>query len=122
MKSNKYGIFSNIKKFVISNKNLYSKKVILCGASTKMVKLQALIKQKFNDSKILNYQSPDEILSLGCAKQCSLITNSKMKKINKEDLSFKCLSNSINLKVNFFELKKISIFSSKSNYLDRKQF
>lgn len=75
------------------------KQVILCGASTKMVKLQALIKQKFNDSKILNYQSPDEILSLGCAKQCSLITNSKMKKINKEDLSFKCLSNSINLKI-----------------------
>jgi hypothetical protein len=69
-----------------------------------MCKLQALIKQKFVDSKVLNYQSPDEIVSMGCAKQCALITNSKIKKTCKEDLMFKCLSNPISLKVISFYL------------------
>jgi molecular chaperone DnaK (HSP70) len=74
-------------------------KVILCGASTKMCKLQSLIKQKFADSKILNHQSPDEIVSMGCAKQSAIVSNNKIKNFNKEDLAFKCLSSPISLKV-----------------------
>ncbi len=75
------------------------KKVILAGAATKMCKLQSLIKQKFSNSKLLNTQSPDEIISIGCAKQCGLITNSKIKKLVDQDISFKCVSNPIFLKV-----------------------
>lgn len=75
------------------------KQVILAGAGTKMCKLQSLIKQKFPNSEILNTQSPDEIIALGCAKQCNLISNSKhMKDIQNTDLSFKCTSDSIFLK------------------------
>lgn len=85
--------------------------VILVGASTKMCKLQALIKQKFTDSKIFNYLSPDEIVSMGCAKQCALITNSKVKKTCKEDLMFKCLSNPISLKIGN-NRENIQIFKS----------
>jgi len=72
-----------------------------------MCKLQNLIKQKFPDAKQLNSQSPDEIIALGCARQCSLITSRKLKKpIAKEDLSFNCLSKSIYLKVEIICLKK----------------
>jgi len=74
--------------------------VIMVGAPSKMCRLQTLIKQKFNGSKILNTQSPDEIIALGCAKQCSLISNSKhMKEIQNTDLIFKCTSKPIFLKV-----------------------
>ena len=69
-----------------------------------MCKLQNLIKQKFSDAKQLNTQSPDEIVALGCARQCSLITNRKLEKpITNEDLTFNCLSNSIYLKVKKIE-------------------
>lgn len=78
------------------------RQVILAGAPTKMCKLQALIKQKFNSSRILNTQSPDEIIALGCAKQCSLITNSKhLKEIQNADLNFKCTTKPICLKVSY---------------------
>jgi molecular chaperone DnaK (HSP70) len=74
-------------------------KVILAGAATKMCRLQALISQKFGESKLLNYQSPDEIISIGCAKQCALITNSKHQKTVDQDSFFKCLSRPIFYKV-----------------------
>jgi hypothetical protein len=67
-----------------------------------MCKFQSLIKQKFNNSIVLITQAPEEIISLGCAKQCGLITNSKMKKIVDQDLNFKCVSSSIYLKVIYF--------------------
>lgn len=70
-------------------------KVILSGAATKMCRLQALIKQKFTEPKVLSHQSPDEIVSLGCAKQCTLIVNSKYKKTTMHDSLFTCLSNPI---------------------------
>jgi heat shock protein 1/8 len=76
--------------------------VIISGGSTKMCKLQSLIKQKFSDAKLMFQLSPDEIISMGCAKQCALIKARKVKKtIAKEDLSFKCLSKPINIKVVF---------------------
>ena len=66
-----------------------------------MCKLQSLIKQKFKEAKQLTNQSPDEIIALGCAKQCSIITSRQLKKhITSEDLTFRCLSKSIYLKVN----------------------
>lgn len=58
------------------------------------------MREKFSSSRILNTQSPDEIIALGCAKQCSLIANSKhLKEIQNTDLSFKCTSAPIFLKV-----------------------
>ena len=75
--------------------------VILCGASAKMCKIQALIREKFQQSKLLSQLSPDEIVALGCAKQCALITSSRKKEINKQDCFFRALSNSISIQVNF---------------------
>ena len=74
-------------------------KVILTGAATKMCRLQALIKQKFDETKVLNYQSTDEVIALGCAKQCSIILNSKYQKTADKDSFFKCLSNPIYYKL-----------------------
>jgi molecular chaperone DnaK (HSP70) len=74
-----------------------------------MCRLQTLIKQKFTGAKLLNYQSPEEIVALGCAKQCSIIKSSKNKKpIEKADLLFKCLSSSIYINV---------LLSSGNNFL-----
>lgn len=73
--------------------------VILVGAPTKMVKLQTLIREKFSSSRLLNTQSPDEIVALGCAKECGMIANSKhLKEIQNTDLTFKCSSAPIFLK------------------------
>lgn len=70
--------------------------VILAGAATKMCKLQSLIMQKFENSKLLNTLAADEIIALGCAKECSLVSNSKhMKDIISTDLTFKCTSQPI---------------------------
>jgi molecular chaperone DnaK (HSP70) len=77
--------------------------VILSGGATKMCKLQSLVKQKFSDSKLLCNQAPDEIISIGCAKQCALIKASKVQKaITKDDMIFKCISNPIYIKVSIF--------------------
>lgn len=73
--------------------------VIICGAATKMCKLQSLLKSKFTDAKLLNYQSADEVIALGCAKQCRLVSNSKVPKTVEQDSLFKCLSKPIYLKV-----------------------
>ena len=73
--------------------------VILAGAPTKMCKIQSLVKEKFASAKLLCNQSPDEIVALGCAKQCALITNSKIKTISNQDLIFKCLPNPLYLQV-----------------------
>ena len=87
--------------------------VILAGAPTKMCKIQSLVKEKFASAKLLCSQSPDEIVALGCAKQCALITNSKIKTVSNADLIFKCLPNPIYLQVS------ISVWSSLPNTVAR---
>ncbi len=73
--------------------------VILAGAATKMCKLQSLIMQKFENSKFLN-TDPDEIIALGCARECNFISNSKhTKDLISTDLTFKCTSEPIFLVV-----------------------
>lgn len=70
--------------------------VILAGAATKMCKLQSLIMQKFENSKLLNTQAPDEIIALGCAKECFLVSNSKhTKDLISSDFTFKTTSQPI---------------------------
>ena len=71
-----------------------------------MCRLQQLVKQKFAESKVLTNISPDEIQALGCAKQCALLKSSKIKSITNDDLKFKWLPNSINLKVKFLAFLK----------------
>lgn len=75
-------------------------RVIVCGAATKMCKLQSLLGQKFETQKLLNYQSPDEVIAVGCAKQCALMTNSKRQApLQTGDSVFKCLSSPIYYKI-----------------------
>ena len=76
--------------------------MIICGAATKMCKLQSLIKSKFSEAKFLNYQSADEVIALGCAKQCRIMSSSKVPKTVEQDSFFKCLSSPIYLKVIYF--------------------
>ena len=78
-------------------------KVILCGAPTKMCKLQSLIKDKFPPTtRILSHLQPDEIIALGCAKQSVVISNTKCNKLNTNDNLFRCLANEIYMKVFWF--------------------
>lgn len=94
-------ILAPIEEILAANQLEYNRinQAILVGAPTQMCKLQSLIQQRFGSSKILNTQSPDEIIALGCAKQCSLASNSKhMKEIQNTDLTFKCTSTPIFLK------------------------
>lgn len=74
-------------------------KVVICGAATKMCRLQTLLKQKFAENKLLNYLSPDEIIALGCAKQCGILSTTKLKKSSEQDRFFKSLSSPVYLKV-----------------------
>lgn len=71
--------------------------VVLSGGSTKLVKLQAMIRAKFPESKVLSHISPDEVIADGCAKQCTLIKSSKMQSINVGDETFKTVSKPIYL-------------------------
>jgi molecular chaperone DnaK (HSP70) len=77
-------------------------KVILCGAATKMCKLQQLVKDKFpSNCKLLNQISPDECIALGCAKQSNIIANSKLTKFTADqDRSFKAVAHEIFMRVN----------------------
>lgn len=75
-------------------------KVILCGAPTKMCKLQSIIKDKFLEpTQTLTQVSPDETIALGCAKQSFLITSSKCKKLNQNDNQFQCISDEIIMRI-----------------------
>jgi len=108
-------VLQPIEDLLASNKILPSQinKVILCGAAAKMCKIQSLIKQKFETSQLLNQKSPDEIIALGCAKQCGIISNSKIKSISAQDSFFKSLANPIFLKVGSKkESEQIQVFSS----------
>ena len=89
--------------FVISRLTkpvVYLLKVILCGAPTKMCKLQSIIKDKFPEpTQVLTQLSPDEVIALGCAKQSFLISTSKITKLNQNDNQFQCISDEIIVKV-----------------------
>lgn len=47
--------------------------VILCGGAIKTPKLQAAVSALFPKSQILNHIQPDEVISIGCARQASFI-------------------------------------------------
>lgn len=47
-------------------------RVILCGGSMKIPKLQSTIAEMFPDSEILSSIAPDEVIAIGCARQAAL--------------------------------------------------
>lgn len=49
-------------------------KVILCGGAMKTPKLQSAVTALFPQSQILNTIQPDEVISIGCARQASFVS------------------------------------------------
>lgn len=49
-------------------------KIILCGGSMKIPKVQATVANMFPDAELLNTIIPDEVTAIGCAKQASLLS------------------------------------------------
>lgn len=54
------------------NKDKPIDRVILCGGTMKMPKLQKSISDMFPNSEILSSIAPDETIAIGCARQASL--------------------------------------------------
>ena len=50
-------------------------KVVMAGGTSKIVKLQTALKNKFSNAEILSSFAPDEVIALGAAVQASYITN-----------------------------------------------
>lgn len=61
-----------IDKMLKQNNDKKIKKVIFCGGTMKIPKLQTYISELFTDAEILSTISPDEVISMGCARQCYL--------------------------------------------------
>jgi molecular chaperone DnaK (HSP70) len=91
-------------------------KLIVCGAATKMCKLQLILKEKFpSTTQLLNQLSTDEVIALGCAKQASILSASKLKKFDPSDVKFQCLAKSVFMKIGGEENdNKILIFEPHS--------
>lgn len=53
--------------------------VVLCGGSTKIPRLQALIRDLFPDVEVLSSIPPDEVIAVGAALQAGLL-------VSKDDL------------------------------------
>ena len=58
--------------------------IVLVGGSTRIPKIQQLLKDFFNGKKLNNGVNPDEIVSVGACIQAAILTNTKDK--NLEDL------------------------------------
>lgn len=66
-------------------------KVILCGGSMKIPKLQTAISDLLPDAVILNSLSPDEAISQGCAKQAALLLENADICLEDTDTSIDCI-------------------------------
>ena len=49
-------------------------KVVLCGGTSKIPKLQSSLQAAFPNAELLNSINPDEVIAVGAAKQASLLT------------------------------------------------
>lgn len=63
-----------IEEFVKNNNEINIDKVIFCGGSMKIPILQSNISQLVPNAKVLSTIPPDEVISIGCAKQSAYVS------------------------------------------------
>ncbi|KAJ6636726.1 Heat shock 70 kDa protein 14-B [Pseudolycoriella hygida] len=65
----------SIEELVAEHSDTVVDKIIFCGGSLKIPKLQSAISNLFPNAQTLSSIPPDEVIALGCAKQASFIGN-----------------------------------------------
>lgn len=79
--------------------------MVLCGGSTKIPRLQAMIQDIFPDVDILSSTPPDEVIAVGAALQAGLLVSRDGPELEQESTAVEVSASDILVKVEF----KVSI-------------
>ncbi|KAJ6666437.1 hypothetical protein lerEdw1_000712 [Lerista edwardsae] len=74
-------------------------KVVLCGGSARIPKLQQLIKDLFPTVELLNSIPPDEVIPIGAAIEAGILLGRESLFLDDELLSIECSAKDISIKV-----------------------
>ncbi|XP_030420657.1 heat shock 70 kDa protein 14 isoform X1 [Gopherus evgoodei] len=73
-------------------------KVVLCGGSARIPKLQQLIKDLFPAVELLNSITPDEVIPIGAATEAGILVGKENLSLEEEALSIECSTKDILVK------------------------
>ncbi|XP_077692419.1 heat shock 70 kDa protein 14 isoform X1 [Eretmochelys imbricata] len=73
-------------------------KVVLCGGSARIPKLQQLIKDLFPAVELLNSITPDEVIPIGAATEAGILVGKENLSLEEEALSIECSAKDILVK------------------------
>lgn len=76
--------------------------MVLCGGSTKIPRLQAMIQDIFPDVDILNSTPPDEVIAVGAALQAALLVSRDGPELEQESTTVEVSASDILVKVEFY--------------------
>jgi len=93
-------ILRSIEELVSKHSDIVVDKIIFCGGSLKIPKLQSAISNMFPNAQTLNTIPPDEVIALGCAKQASFIGNGWDPEGEQIDMDILTLSSDIIIQAN----------------------
>lgn len=74
-------------------------KVVLCGGSARIPKLQQMIRDLFPDVELLNSIPPDEVIPVGAAMQAGILVGKDSLALSEDSMTVDCCASDITVKV-----------------------
>ncbi|XP_056603898.1 heat shock 70 kDa protein 14 [Triplophysa dalaica] len=73
-------------------------KVVLCGGSARIPKLQQMIRDLFPDVELLNSIPPDEVIPVGAAMQAGILVGKESMALGEDSITVDCCASDITVK------------------------
>lgn len=73
-------------------------KVVLCGGSARIPKLQQMIRDLFPDVELLNSIPPDEVIPIGAAMQAGILVGKESLALGEDSITIDCCASDITVK------------------------
>lgn len=86
-------------------------KVVLCGGSARIPKLQQMIRDLFPDVELLNSIPPDEVIPVGAAMQAGILVGKDSLALGEDSITVDCCASDITAKVGSFKQSLVFSFS-----------
>ncbi|XP_071961557.1 heat shock 70 kDa protein 14-B-like isoform X3 [Antedon mediterranea] len=93
-------------------------KVVLVGGSTRIPKLQQLLRAKFPEAEMLNTLAPEEVVAIGAAKQAALISgHDDIQLLDVESVQGECIPYALLVKVSNSDETSLQTAVPKNTYI-----
>ncbi|XP_033124875.1 heat shock 70 kDa protein 14-like [Anneissia japonica] len=93
-------------------------KVVVVGGSTRIPKLQQLLRAKFPEAEMLNTLAPEEVIAIGAAKQAALISGYEdIQLLDLESVKGECIPYSLLVKVSNSDETSLQTAVPKNTYI-----